>query len=261
MGWWRRHKTLGLALGGGAARGFAHLGVLKALNEAGVRPDFVAGTSAGSVVGALFCAGHSWEEILHKTATMKWTNLVTLTLPRLGLVRPEGLGELIDALVGGSMVEDLDIPFAAVAVDLVAACPVVIDTGPVTDAVVASCSIPGIFVPAERDGALLVDGGVLNSVPADVVRSMGAGFVMAVDLNADVHGSKEHPENLVEVIIRSMALMMGATSSRGLGEADLVIRPDLAGFSYHDMSRRDEMVARGEQAALRALDQVTRMLG
>lgn len=260
MGWLRRRKTLGLALGGGAARGFAHLGVLKALSEAGIRPNFVAGTSAGSVVGALFCAGHSWEEILHKTATMKWKHLVTLTLPRLGLVRPEGLRELIDALVGGGTMEDLDIPFAAMAVDLVAARPVVIDTGPVTDAVVASCSIPGIFVPVERNGTLLVDGGVLNAVPADTARSMGATFVMGVDLNADVHGSKEHPENLVEVIIRSMALMMGATSSRGLEEADWVVRPDLAGFSYHDMSRRDEMVERGEQATLQALDQLSRVL-
>lgn len=256
MKWLRRKKSVGLALGGGAARGFAHIGVLKALDEAGITPGYVAGTSVGSMVGALYCAGHGWQEIMAKAEDMDWRDLVTLTFPKLGVVKPEGIRELLDDLVGQRNVEELSIPFAAVAVDLVAAREVVLDSGPVGRAVLASCSIPGVFVPVMEEDDVLVDGGVLNAVPADVVRSMGAEFVIAVDLNADVRGTGEHPENILDVLVRSMAVFMSATSGKGLKEADCVIQPELKGFSYHDMSRGKELFELGEQAARKALDQV-----
>lgn len=261
MGLFRRKKTLGLALGGGAARGFAHIGALKALDDAGISPQFVAGTSVGSLVGALYCAGRRWSEILAKAEGMDWRDLVTLTFPRLGVVKPEGLRDLLEELVGQRSVEELPIPFAAVAVDLVSAREVVLDSGPVSRAVLASCSIPGVFVPVLEEDSVLVDGGVLNAVPADVVRRMGAEFVIAVDLNADVRGAGGHPENILDVLVRSMAVFMKATSGKGLDHADCTVQPDLKGFSYHDMARGRELFERGERAMREALEHVGGRLG
>lgn len=251
-------RSLGLALGGGAVRGFAHIGALKALAEAEIRPHYVAGTSVGSLIGALYCAGQSWSEILERASDIEWKDLVQPTFPKYGVVKPDGLLDLIDRLVGGRNIEDLETPFAAVAVDLVRAEEVIFDSGPVSTAVLASCSIPGVFVPVEHGDTVLVDGGVLNAVPADVVKRMGADHVLAVDLNADAQGSAERPENILDVVVRSMALFMNATSSKGLSYADTIVQPQLKGFSYHDMSRRDEMVERGEQAMSKALKSLKR---
>ncbi|TVQ39098.1 MAG: patatin family protein [Spirochaetaceae bacterium] len=253
-------KVMGLALGGGAVRGFAHIGVLKALAEADIKPHYVAGTSVGSLIGALYCAGHSWSEIEEKAVRIEWKDLVKPTFPKLGVVKPDGLRDMIDELVEGRHIEDLEIPYAAVAVDLVSATEVVFESGPISTAVLASCSIPGIFVPVETEDAVLVDGGVLNAVPADVVKRMGAEYVVAVDLNADAQGSRERPDSILDVTARSMALFMNATASKGLSYADCVVQPDLKGFSYHDMSNREEMVRRGETAMKHALSKVQRRI-
>ena len=249
-------KVMGLALGGGAVRGFAHIGVLKVLAQADIEPSYVAGTSVGSLIGALYCAGYSWSQIMETAADIEWKDLVKLSFPKLGVVRPEGLRDLIDRLVEGRNIEDLNIPYAAVAVDLVTAAEVVFDSGPISTAVLASCSIPGVFVPVQTDNAVLVDGGVLNAVPADVVKRMGAEYVVAVDLNANAQGSDERPDSILDVAARSMALFRTATSSKGLSYADCIVQPELKGFSYHNMSRRDEMVERGEAAMTAALAKV-----
>lgn len=251
-----KKKSLGIALGGGAVRGFAHIGVLKALAEAGVKPRFVAGTSVGSLIGALYCAGKSWSEIRDIAFDVEWKDFVQPTFPKLGVVKPEGLRDMIDEVLEHARIEDLDIPFAAVAVDLVSSNEVVFDSGLVSHAVLASCSIPGVFVPVETEDQMLVDGGVLNAVPADVVRSMGAGYVIAVDLNADAYGGEKRPEHILDVMARSMALFMTATSGKGLSYADCIVQPELKGFSYHDMTRKKEMVERGEKAMRDALEDV-----
>jgi NTE family protein len=253
-----KKRSLGLALGGGAVRGFAHIGVLKAMHDAGVVPKYVAGTSVGSPIGALYCAGRSWSEIRDIAFDVEWKDFVQPTFPKLGVVKPDGLRDMLDDLLDGCDIADLKVPFAAVAVDLVSCTEIVIDSGSVSAAVLASCSIPGIFVPIEFDEMVLVDGGVLNAVPADVVAAMGGEYVIAVDLNADTQGGEKRPENILDVMARSMALFMSATSSKGLSYADCIVQPDLKGFSYHDMSRREEMVERGEQAMRKALGGVRR---
>jgi NTE family protein len=243
-----KRKRFGLALGGGAARGFAHIGVLKALDEAGLKPAFVAGTSVGSLIGALYCAGLSWAQIWQEALKLDWKDLVTLSVPTLGLVNPGKLEELVQRLSGGRMIEDLPLPFRAVAVDLVTGKEAVFDTGPVGRAVRASCSIPGIFIPLDDGKRLLADGGVLNNLPSGLVRAMGANYVVAVDLTSSGGDTHKKPENLMEVLIDSAFIFMNNSGAQGRAMADMLIEPALAGFGYHDMSRRQEMLDAGYEA-------------
>ncbi len=178
-------ERIGLALGSGAARGWAHLGVLRALSEAGINIDLVAGTSMGALVGAVFSAGRI-EDLKEAALEMDWkkvVELVDLRLPRSGFVDGVKIEEFVRQHVKGISFADLKIPFAAVATDLYAAEQLVMDRGDLIEAVRASISMPGIFTPVEREGRLLVDGGLVNPVPVSVVRDMGADRVIAVDLN------------------------------------------------------------------------------
>ncbi len=256
----KRKKTLGLALGGGAVRGFAHLGVLKVLEEIGIKPDYVAGTSAGSLIGALYCAGRSWKEIAEKALDADWRDFVRATLPSKGIVKADGLEKIVEEFLGDPDFTDLKTPFAAVAVDLTSGRQKVFRDGAVARAVRASCSIPGIFVPYTEGDAVYVDGGVLNSVPADVVRGMGADYVIAVDLNDSPLDETVVPKNIVEVVFRSFMIMMRTGTNQGARSADLLIRPDLEGFSYIDMSRKEELIERGENAMLRGVPKIARKL-
>jgi NTE family protein len=244
-------KKIGLALGGGAVRGFAHIGVLKALDEAGIRPSYVAGTSAGSLVGSLFCAGLSWKEIIEATRDLDWKDLVNPSIPSMGLVKAENLENIIDRLVRKRGIEALEIPFRAVATDLVSGRAVVFSRGPVGLAVRASCSIPGIFIPIEDGERLLVDGGIVNNVPADVAADMGAEFVIAVDVASGNHVRR--PGSIAEVMFRSMNILIARTASLGLSKVDLVVRPDIAEFSFHDASKRFALIDKGEAAMKQAL--------
>ncbi len=241
----RRRRSFGLALGGGAARGIAHLGVLKALEERGLRADLVAGTSAGSIVGALYAGGHSYSDVAEIVRTVDWNDLVQPCLPRLGLVRADKLERRVDELLGGRSFDELDIPFAAVAVDLVSGTEVVISDGNVAAAVRASCSIPGIFEPVVDGSRVLVDGGVLNDVPADVALSMGADCVLAVDLNSDML-SPRVPESVFQVIIASFSVLARARHQQALDDPRVItVTPRLAEYPYHNMKPVDELIEAG----------------
>jgi NTE family protein len=258
----RKRRTLGLALGGGAARGLAHLGVLKVLEEAGLRADYVCGTSAGSIVGALYAGGYSWDEIVEVTRTLDWADMVKPVFPKMGLVRADRLEKRLDALLGDRTIEQLDVPFRAVAVDLVQGEQYVFDSGPVARAVRASSSIPGIFEPVEYEGRMLVDGGVLNDVPIDVCQAMGADFVLAVDLNSDVVQGKA-PENIFNVLLYSFAVMARQCRhihAKGASRNVRIIAPELADFNYYNLKRLDELIHRGETAMTEAMPETIRML-
>jgi NTE family protein len=240
-------RKIGLALGGGAARGFAHIGVLKVLEEQSVRVHCVAGTSAGSLIGSLFCAGLSWRELSELARDINWRDLVSPTWPTLGVVNPDKLEKTLNRVLQGRTFGELSIPFRAVAVDIETGEEVVLASGSVARAVRASCSIPGIFEPTEIAGRLLVDGGLLNNVPTDVLKEMGAEVLIGVDLNAD-RLTRHRPENLLEVFYRSLHILIHNGAQKARRVADIMVEPPLEGFAYHDLSRSDQLIERGERA-------------
>lgn len=251
---------VGLALGGGAARGLAHIGVLKVLQEQRIGIHCIAGTSAGSLIGSLFCAGFSWQAIEKVGRDTDWSDLVSPTWPSLGIVNPDKLEKTLNGLLQRKRFEDLPIPFRAVAVDITSGEEVVLGSGSVATAVRASCSIPGIFEPTELEGRLLVDGGLVNDVPTDVVKAMGADVVIGVDLNAD-RVINRRPENVIEVFFRSLNILIHNSAQRARRVADIMVVPRLGGFAYHDLKRLDELIAEGERAIRARIEEVKDLSG
>ena len=203
----RRPEKVGLALGSGSARGWAHIGVLRALSEAGVHVDCVAGTSIGSLVGAVFASGKlaSLETVVRELDWKRALALFDIGLPRSGLLDGRNVTSAIRDHVGSGTIQDLTMPFEAVSTNLLDGSEVHIGDGDIIEAVRASISIPGVFTPVRRDEMLLVDGGLVNPVPTSVARAMGAAYVIAVDLNHGAAGlgangpwGREHPEVPVE---------------------------------------------------------------
>lgn len=242
-----RKPKIGLALSGGAARGLAHIGVIKVLQEEGVKISCVAGASVGSLMGALTAAGMRWEEMAEIARNIKWKDLAQLTLSPMGIARHSKLKAIIDDLIGGKRFEDLPIPFAAVAVDISSGEEVVLRHGSVADAVRASSSIPGIFEPTIIGGRYLVDGGLLNNLPVDVARELGADMVVAVELNSQSFAPTP-PKNVLDILYRSFLIVL-RRSHEYAKEADVVVAPDLDGKSYSDLKPVDEMIGLGEAAA------------
>jgi NTE family protein len=238
---------IGLALGGGAALGLAHIGVLRALSDEGIAVDCIAGTSAGSVVGAAYCAGRSWREILEAARRLEWANIVSLTIPRQGMMRLDKLERYMEAITGARYFSDLRIPFAAVATDLERGDQVIFTKGSIGKAVRASCSVPGLFEPLRDGNAALVDGGLVNDVPADVVRSLGADIVIAVNLHSRRQQSGP-PRNILDIAYYTFDILLANAGQKGLASADLLVSPDLQGFHYRNLKKVDELVVRGEQA-------------
>lgn len=241
-------KKIGLALSGGAARGFAHIGVIKVLQEHEIDVDLVTGTSVGAIVGALLAGGYDWKEILEVADSLSWPELVAPTFSGMGLVGAKKLQNLIAELLGDVTFEELKIPFRAVAVDISKGTEVVFSTGSVARAVRASAAVPGIFEPLIDGDQALVDGGVANNLPVALARDMGADAVIAVDLNAH-HGDGSVPVNLVDVIYRSLAMLHDLSSAAGREQADILIQPDLSDYGFHDLSQSQEMLKKGEEAA------------
>ena len=248
----KEQPRVGLALGGGAARGIAHIGVLKALDEAGVTITAIAGTSVGSIIGALYAGGMNWREIHEFSKEIAWNKLLQLSFSGLGLAKTERLEQLVDDLLGDRKIEDLAIPFAAVATDIGTMEEIVFRRGSIARAVRASSSVPAIFEPVVENDRALVDGGVINNLPTDLVRELGANTVIAVDLNGKV-GEKGTPSNLFDVSYRSFAALIWNTSRAGRDSADILIEPDIGHISYHDLGKADELFTAGESAARNAL--------
>ena len=185
---------VGVALGSGSARGLAHIGVLRALQEAGINVHCVAGTSMGAVVGAVYASGKI-ERMAERLANLDWAGIVALldpVFPRSGLIDGQRVAEFVRAHVPGALIEDLALPFAAVATDWETGAEVVAQSGDLTEAVRASIAVPGIVTPVRSNGRLLVDGGLVNPVPVSVARALGAEVVIAVDLNHDIVTSRRN---------------------------------------------------------------------
>ncbi len=250
--------SIGLALGGGAVRGAAHIGVLAALEEAGLAPTVVTGTSAGAVVGSLYAAGMEPADIVGLTRKLRWTRLVLPSMNRRALLDTARLGRFLDQTLGSRAFADLNLPFAAVASDITTGARVVMSEGPVADAVLASAAIPGVFPPVTRDGHLLVDGGLVDLVPAGLARTMGADVVVAVDVSGPI--PRRAPTSMLQILVAATHLQTGVAEQLAV-EADLVLAPAVDEFAFWELSRIPEFVEAGREAAEKALPVLKALCG
>ena len=249
-----------MALGGGGARGAAHLGVLKVLERKGIRLDCVVGVSAGSVVGAGYCAGLSVAELEEVALNLQWAKLGRIVRPRLGFFDSQRLESYVVEVIGDLQFVDLSIPFAAVAADILTGQLVVLKEGSVAWAVRASCALPGIFTPVEKGDQLLVDGGTINNLPVSAVREMGADYIIAVDLlpPQDWH---PRPQNIFEMWALSFYTLLRVAHAEGEG-ADCLIVPGVGAYATMvDFSKIGELIEKGVEAAEAKMDQIKADLG
>jgi NTE family protein len=251
-----------LALSGGAARGIAHVGVLKVLAEHNVPIDFVAGTSAGSIAGGALAAGMSIEEIEKLSRSLRWKDMGRMTLSRLGVQSNARMEEFLRKFLPITRFEELPIPFAAVATDLHSGEAVVMSgEGDLPFAIRASCTIPGWYVPVIDDkGRQLVDGGLVANVPAAAARSLGADLVIAVDVNAEGAKFLGPPQSAIGVIFQSMMVVQRTVSVLQLQDADIVIRPRVGHIRWDEMKRADELIRLGEEAARSTIARIRHLL-
>lgn len=241
-------------------RGAAHIGVLKVLDEAGLRPAFVAGSSVGALIGGAYAAGRDLGELERLFADLDWFSLVrpTLKLKR-SLVDTRKLGRFLRARLGLTTFEALRVPFSAVTCDLRSGEPVALSHGDLVQAIRASTALPGLFPPERIEGRTLVDGGIVENLPVATTRELGAGYVVAVDLLPMSDQAKGF-NNLFEIWHRSMYLLIRGNHPQR-GSADHTITPDIADFSFTDFREVPALVRRGEEAARAALPVLREALG
>lgn len=250
---------IGLALGGGAARGFAHVGVIKMLESQGIVADYVVGTSAGAVVGSLYAGGHDAFAMQKIAQQLDEKIFADWTLGGRGFLKGEALQDFINQHLGRRPLEKLNKPFAAVATDLHSGERVVFRTGDTGLAVRASAAVPGVFQPTQFRGKSYVDGGLSSPIPVQAARDMGADFVIAVDISALPEG--QPVDSLTAILWQTTTIMgkaIGATELRG---ADIVIRPRLPYVKSWDFTARHDAMLEGERAALAVLPTIRQKLG
>lgn len=238
-------KRIGLALGGGAVRGLAHLGVLTVLEREGISIDCVAGASVGAVVGAAYCAGLGAQQLTVISAQLGWRKIASPTWPIQGFVSFAKLERWLVDLLGDLDFADLAIPFAVVATDAASGAPVVLKEERLAPAVRASCSVPGIVPPVKMNGRLLVDGGVSDNLPVATVRALGADYVIGVDICRPLIRPRRGPLGIGFAALETLVQRVGG----GIETTDCLISPDLGGFSYVRFSQREELINRGIRAA------------
>lgn len=246
---------LALTLGGGAVRGTAHIGVLKSFEEEGIPIDLVVGTSSGSLIGSLYAGGLSPARMEELMGSVGWFDLAEPCWPRGGFLTTRRMRAFFDRLIGPVTFDQLKIPFACVAGDATTGQEVILREGPVCDAVRASSAIPGIFKPVEVDGRLLVDGVVVNNVPASVARALGADLVIAVDIT-EYHFAPRPPRSLAEAVMRAFDIMARQTINASLEWADVVIRPQVGGLNGFSFKSAGEYASRGYAAARAAMPEI-----
>jgi NTE family protein len=253
---------IGLALSGGAARGMAHVGVLRALLEHGIRIDCIAGTSAGSIVGGAFAAGMSIDEIAEFGRKLRWRHIGRITMSRLGVQSNARLEKFMRARLPITKFEDLPMPFAAVATDLKTGEAVVMkDKGDVPFAIRASCTIPGWYVPVpDREGRQLVDGGLVAVIPSAVTRALGADIVISVDVNSAGASFISSSGSVIGVLLHSMMVIQKSVSRHHCDLSDLVITPKVGHIRWDQVRRADELMAAGYEAGLESIPKIRALI-
>ena len=249
----KRPVKLGLALGGGAARGFAHVGVIAVLEEAGLRPQLVVGTSAGSLVAALYASGKSSAQLQQTALNMQEVAITDWMLPLVGrgIFRGEALARHVNDLVAGRLIENMVIPLGIVATDLGNGQPVLFQRGDTGTAVRASSAVPAVFVPVKINNRDYVDGGLVSPVPVSFARQMGADVVLAVDISAPPEGNAA--DGSLQILLQTFAIMGKTINQYELQGADVVVKPAQLGLTSADFSARQRAMDAGRAAMLAAL--------
>jgi len=247
---------LGLALGGGAARGFAHVGVIQVLEEAGIRPDLVAGTSAGSLVAAIYASGKTGSQLQRVAETMEEAAIADWTVPLFnrGVLRGDALARYVNAQVGSRLIEDMHLPLGIVATDLNSGRDVLFQRGDTGTAVRASSAVPGVFQPVKISGRDYVDGGLVSPVPVRAARKMGAELVIAVDISSPPDGNLAG--GTLDVLLQTFSIMGMSINTFELQDADVVVRPSLNGIASSDFSSRKRSIDAGRKAMIQAMPQL-----
>lgn len=250
----KKKIKIGLALGGGGARGFSHLGVLKAFEEYGLEFDYVCGTSAGSLVGAFYAAGYNFKQLFEVAKTVKVKDIRTNKIPFMPS-KTDGLEKVITDNLGDINIEDLKKPFAAVAVDIKSTQEVCITKGNLAKAVAGSCCVPGIFVPVEWEDRLLCDGGLQNTMPADIPKLMGCDYVVAVDVNKSrLYGTES--AKLFDVLACTIRILMKSNVVKGYVNADVVLKPETKRFKSTSTEGYLDMIEEGYREAIDKMPEI-----
>jgi NTE family protein len=256
-----QRPRVGLALSGGVARGNAHIGVLRVLEENNIPIDYIAGTSAGSLVAAAYAAGMTVDEIAAIGRKMRWRDVGRVTLSRLGVQSNARMEEFARALLPVKRFEDLRIPLAVVATDLKSGSAVILTEGDVAFAIRASCALPGWYVPVtDEHGRQLVDGGLVANIPTGAVRILGADIVIAVDVNSEGAKFIGPPHSIIGVLLQSIMVVQRTAAIHQLHDADIVISPKTGHVRWDEMGRVDDLIALGEQAARPTIERIKRLI-
>lgn len=247
----KRAPRIGLALGGGAARGFAHIGVLQVLEERGIRPDLVVGTSAGSVVATLYAAGHTPTELGRMAMTLNESQITDWVFPGRSVLKGEALARFVRDLVDNRPIESMKVPLGIVAADLQSGEPILFRRGDPGMAVRASSAVPAIFEPVRIGGREYIDGGAVSPVPVRFARQMGAEVVIAVDISAIPEG--QPTRRATDILLQTFSIMGKSLGQYETREADVVIRPKLAGVGSAEFAARRLSILAGREATLEVL--------
>src|SRR6266852_4980993 len=250
---------IGLALGGGFARGFAHLGVLQVLEQNHIPISHIAGTSVGSILGAAYASGAPLARIIETCRTLRFRDIARWRVSRLGLASNQRLENLIERVFESRQFEDLRIPLAVVATDLNSGEPVVFTQGDLVDAIRASCAFPGLFEPVEIGTRCLADGGLVAPVPTRAARDLGAAVVIGVSVGIQ-DGHRGAPTNIFQVVSRAVSAAQKHQLEVWERNADLVLRPDVQSLAWDDFDRADEAIAAGAVAARSAMPRIQKLL-
>jgi NTE family protein len=246
-------RKLGLALGSGAARGLAHIGVLQALTTHHIPVSAIAGSSMGSLVGALYASGIPPKYMEGLACALRFRHWVDFTVPKMGLISGERIREMVALLTRNEMIEDLPVPLAIVATELLGRKSVTFRAGNAADAVRASISIPGIFVPFVMNGGIFVDGGVLDRVPVEAAYNLGADFVIAVDVGSGRSDYK--PESMIDVIVQSLDVMQDFGTGQST-RADITIVPELDDIGPSQFHKAKQAIDAGYEAVMKVMEQL-----
>ena len=273
-----KKRKIGLALGGGGARGLAHIGVLEVLEREGIPIDMIAGTSAGAAIGALYAQGKNTRELKELARSWDWkkrAQIIDLALPKSGFIAGKRIKKLLKSIIGDVSFSDLKLPFACVATDIITGQEVIINQGSVLEAVRASISVPIIFTIAKLKGRYLVDGGLSEPVPVSVLKDMGADFIIAVNVTprlsemperiyleastAEELAATKEP-NIFNIIMQIFSIINSQVVEASLSGADVIIEPRMAGIGLGDFGRAEECILKGGLSTIDAVLEIKRGL-